>query len=415
LTTAVGRVGSATRSLLIVVGDHSADRYTAKIIERLRVLDPELEIYGVGGHNMKAAGMELMLDSTEHSVVGFFEVIPKVNYFLRLSKMLQDSIKERKPRAIFLVDNGGFNTKLAPAIRKFDTTTPIYYFISPQIWGSRPWRIIRMRKSLTKMLTIFPFEEGLYNSQNLPARFVGHPLTTVVPLLSEVEDRESFCKRHGIDSGHCLIAIMPGSRKGEIKEHMPVAIDAIKMLLKHKPETTFVISVASHKTRQLITDSLEKGFSKEELCELLNKKLFVLDAAENYPLMKNADLAWAKSGTTTLEVTLFGTPMIIFYRANWLSYFIFLFAKTIKHVGWPNLLAGKYLVPELLQLDCRGEMLVKYSLDMLDVPALRNDIKAELLNLRKELGSGDFIENCAQELLAAINANDPNPDTSTSR
>ena len=118
--------------------------------------------------------------------------------------------------------------------------------------------------------------------------------------------------------------------------------------------------------------------------------------------MKNADLAWAKSGTTTLEVTLFGTPMIIFYRGNWFSYLLVLLAKTIKHVGLPNVLAGKSLVPELLQLDCRGEMLVKYTLDMLDVPALRRDIKAELLSLRKELGSGDFVENCAQELITAM-------------
>ncbi len=195
---------------------------------------------------------------------------------------------------------------------------------------------------------------------------------------------------------------MPGSRQQEIKSFMPVLVDAIRELTQARPKLSFVISNATAKTAPLIQQGLAKYFSQAELQQLLGKRLFVLESVENYVLMKNSDLVWAKSGTTTLEVTLYGRPMIIFYRGNWITYFAVLLFKTIKHVGLPNLLAGKLLVPELIQLDCRAELLVRYTLDLLDVPGLRSEIEQELLTLRQELGSGDFIENCAHELLAIV-------------
>jgi lipid-A-disaccharide synthase len=127
------------------------------------------------------------------------------------------------------------------------------------------------------------------------------------------------------------------------------------------------------------------------------------EASSNFELMKNCDLIWAKSGTTTLETALFGKPMLIFYTGNWFSYLLVLCFKTVKNFGWPNLLAGYELVPELIQLDCRSDKFVKYTLDLLDVPALRQEISEELLTLRQELGEGDFVENCAQEVLAIVN------------
>jgi lipid-A-disaccharide synthase len=384
------------------VGDHSAERYTAKIIERLKTLDPQLKIWGVGGPIMQAQGMELLYNHADFAVIGLVETINKVTFFLKMFKELNKAIAERKPEAILLVDFGGFNRRFATLIRKTNKHTPIYYFISPQVWASRPWRINELQKTVTKMLTTFPFEETLYLSKNLPARFVGHPLTTILPEPSELEDRQTFFARIGIntEAGHELIAIMPGSRRQEIKSFMPVLVEAIRELAQARPKLSFVISNATAETAPLIKQGLEKYFSKSELDELMDKRLFVLESVENYVLMKNSTLVWAKSGTTTLEVTLYGRPMIIFYRGNWITYFAVLLFKTIKHVGLPNLLAGQLLVPELIQLDCRAELLVRYTLDLLDVPALRKEIERKLLTLRQELGSGDFIDNCAQELLA---------------
>jgi lipid-A-disaccharide synthase len=387
---------------MIVVGDHSAERYTAKIIDRLKSLDPQLKIWGVGGPIMQAQGVDMLFNHADFAVIGLSEMVSKIPFFLNMFKVLNKAIADRKPEAILLVDFGGFNRRFATIIRKTNKHTPIYYFISPQVWASRPWRINELQRAVTKMLTTFPFEETLYLSKNLPARFVGHPLTTILPEPSDLEDRQTFFSRIGINTGEGqeLIAIMPGSRMQEIKSFMPVLTAAIRQLTNDRPKLSFVISNATAKTAPLIQQGLEKGFTKAELAELMGKRLFVLESQENYVLMKNSDLVWAKSGTTTLEVTLFGRPMIIFYRGSWISYLIVLLLKTIKHVGLPNLLAGKLLVPELIQLDCRAELLVRYTLDLLDVPALRQEIETELLTLRKELGSGDFIENCAQELLA---------------
>ena len=387
---------------MIVVGDHSAEKYTARIIERLKVLDPELTFWGVGGPIMQAQGMELLYNCADFAVIGVFETVNQLKFFLGMFEALLKQIQERKPQAILLVDFGGFNRRFATKIRKIDKSTPIYYFISPQVWASRPWRINELQRSVTKMLTTFPFEESLYLSKNLPARFVGHPLTTILPRPEDLEERSVFFKRIGIEADHELIAVMPGSRRQEIKSFMPVLLQAIRDLAKARPKLSFVISNATAKTAPLIQAALEKGLTPLEKEEFLGKRLFVLESLENHALMKNSDLVWAKSGTTTLEVALYGRPMIVYYRANWFTYFLFLVFKTVKHVSLPNLLAGKLLVPELIQLDCRAELLVRYSLDFLLVPALRKEIEEELLTLRQELGSGDFVENCAQELMAIM-------------
>jgi len=398
---------------MIVVGDHSAERYTARIIERMKVLDPELTFWGVGGPIMQAQGMELLYNCADFAVIGVFETVNQLKFFLGMFEALLKQIQERKPQAILLVDFGGFNRRFATKIRKIDKNTPIYYFISPQVWASRPWRINELQRSVTKMLTTFPFEESLYLSKNLPARFVGHPLTTILPRPEDLEERSEFFQRIGIEADHELIAVMPGSRRQEIKSFMPVLLQAIKDLVKARPKLSFVISNATAKTAPLIQAAMEKGLTPLEKEELLGKRLFVLESSENHALMKNSDLVWAKSGTTTLEVALYGRPMIVYYRANWFTYFLFLVFKTVKHVSLPNLLAGKLLVPELIQLDCRAELLVRYSLDFLLVPALRKEIEEELLTLRQELGSGDFVENCAQELMAIMGqkvASSQNPD-----
>ncbi|MBS1996232.1 MAG: hypothetical protein JSS86_07980, partial [Cyanobacteria bacterium SZAS LIN-2] len=212
------------RSLMIVVGDHSAEKYTARIIERLKQLDPELTFWGVGGPMMQAQGMELLYNSADFAVIGVFETLNQLQFFLNMFKSLQEEIQKRKPAAILLVDFGGFNRRFATRIRKVDKQTPIYYFISPQVWASRPWRINELQRAVTKMLTTFPFEESLYLSKNLPARFVGHPLTTILPQPEDLEDRQTFFKRIGIQADHELIAIMPGSRRQEIKSFMPVLL-----------------------------------------------------------------------------------------------------------------------------------------------------------------------------------------------
>ena len=160
-------------NLMVYVGDHSADIFTARVFARLKQYLPDLHIWGVGGTKMKESGMELLYDSSDFAVLGIFQVVHKLAFFFKMRQHLLDEIARRKPDLILLVDNGGFNVQFANAIRKINKDVPIYYFISPQIWGSRPWRINAM-KSLTKVLTIFPFEPPIYKAKGIAATFVGN-------------------------------------------------------------------------------------------------------------------------------------------------------------------------------------------------------------------------------------------------
>ncbi len=389
---------SAPASLLIIVGDISADKHTAQLIKRIRETMPALKIWGVGGPAMEAEGIELVENCATFSGIGIEEVAKKYFRFRRLGKRLLGIIAERAPSAILLVDFGAFNLRLAAAVHKQEPSLPIYYFISPQIWGTRPWRINTIARNVSKMLVIFPFEAGVYARKQVPVKFVGHPLTANIPDAESLESKEEFCQSLSIEAGASIISVFPGSRKQEIRSMLPISLEAMRWLWRDRPQLKFVIGQANATLTETIMDQVRrKGLSDQ-----IGRRLFINPPGRNYELVKASDLVWAKSGTTTLEVTLFGKPMLIYYRGPWISYMLICLLKIIRRVGWPNLLAGYELVPELLQLDCRADQLVRYTCDFLDVPGLRREISQQLLSLRNQLGSEDYVSNCASEILNAI-------------
>jgi lipid-A-disaccharide synthase len=385
-------------SLFIVVGDPSADKHTAKLIGKIKESLPQLEIWGIGGPAMEAEGIELIENCTTFSGLGIEEVTKKYFRFQRLGDRVLARIDERTPSVVLLVDFGAFNLRLASALQKRQPDLPVYYFISPQVWGTRPWRINTIAKTITKMLVIFPFEEGVYARKHVPVRFVGHPLIANLPPIENLQSREEFCRSLGLNADQPIIAVFPGSRKQEIANMLPVSLDAIRWLLLERPTLQFVIGQANHTLTEKITSTI----AKSGLTDLIGKQIFINQLSRNYELMKACDIVWAKSGTTTLEVTLFGKPMLIYYRGPWISYMLICLLKIIKRVGWPNLLAGYDLIPELLQLDCRADQLVRYTCDLLDVPGLRQEISEKLLSLRTQLGERDYVSTCAEEILNAI-------------
>jgi lipid-A-disaccharide synthase len=391
--TQVKSTGTDGPSLMVYVGDPSGDKYTAKVLAKLLELMPNLQIWGVGGDEMKQLKMEQLFNTSDFAVVGIFEVIRHLPFFAKVRQTLLNAIEVRKPDLILLVDSGGFNIQFATAIRKRHKAVPIYYFISPQVWASRPWRIGVMKKAITKMLTVFPFEPYFYQKVGLDASFVGNTVIGTMEKPENFPSRDEFCRTHNLDKNLPIITVLPGSRKQEIRFHMPVVIDAIRQMNQLRPEIQFIISKSTTKAAPLV----EKALKNAKLASIC-----VVEQKDTLKAVNISDLAWAKSGTTTLEVTMLAKPMLIFYRANWLSYFMFLIFKTVKNIGWPNLLAGKTLVPELIQLDCRGEQLVKYSLDLFDVPALKAEITTELASMKNELGQGNFVDNTARELFQAL-------------
>ena len=387
-------------SLLVVAGDLSADKHTAKLISALKALNPDLHIWGLGSENMARAGAEILYDCQEFSAIGIVSAFKQVPFLANMRQILLKKIEERRPDAVLLVDYGGFNLEFAKAISSKYKNLPILYFISPQVWGSRPWRIRTIARAVNKMFVIFPFEEVLYKKHGVAAKFVGHPLTNNLPAKEDMLSRDQFSQKYKLDPNQPIVGIFPGSRHGEIKTLLPVILQAVTWLHRLRPNLQFALSAANEDLGMVMRESVEKiTKTKTGLANVLK----IVDKADTYNLMAISDLLWAKSGTTTLEATLYGTPMLVYYRADWVSYLIFLAFKRVKRVSWPNLLAGKTLVPELIQLDCRAQMLVKYTGDFLDVPQLRHEMEAELLSLRKQLGQGDYANNCAREIIETLN------------
>lgn len=382
---------------MVSVGDLSADRHTARLINKLKELEPQLQVWGMGSASMRQEGAEILFDCQEFSSIGIFSLAKLVPHFTRIKKTLLSEIALRQPKAVLLVDFSGLNLNLARAIKKQFPRMQIFYFISPQVWGSRPWRIKTLAKTVSKIFVIFPFESQIYAEKHVPVRFVGHPLTKNLPDKDTLLSREQFCLKYELKPDKPIISVFSGSRKSEIKNLLPVILQACEWLLSERPEVQFAFSQANDDLGKAITTQLAARNTG-----LLEKRVKMVALADNYSLMSICDLVWAKSGTTTLEATLFGKPMLIFYRGDWLSYLVFLAFKRVARVGWPNLLAGKALVPELIQLDCRAEQLVKYTRDLLDVPKLREEISGELLSLRDQLGEGDYAAACAEEIAKAL-------------
>jgi lipid-A-disaccharide synthase len=361
----------------------------------MKALAPELKVWGVGGPGMASEGAELLANCHKFATLGIIEPIKLLPFFAGLRARIIQEIKQRKPAAILLVDFGGFNIGLAQLLRPLFPELPIVYFISPQVWGSRPWRINVLKRCISKMLTIFPFEESIYKNHGVEARFVGNPITMTVPGATGPVNREQFCQQFGLDPLRPIIGIFPGSRKREITSLMPVLLDAVSWLKAERPELQFVVS----RVNSVTSETLEAMLSR---CRSKQKGITLLPPGENLSLMSASDILWTKSGTTTLEAALFGKPMLIFYRGNWISYWLVLLFKRVKRIGWPNLLAGKLVVPELIQLDCRAEQLVRYTRDWLDVPGARQEISESLKQVKGHLGQGDFAENTAREVLKTV-------------
>ncbi|MBX9685998.1 MAG: lipid-A-disaccharide synthase [Candidatus Obscuribacterales bacterium] len=386
------------KSLFICVGDVSADRHAGKLITTLKKAVPDLDIWGVGCSSMEAAGARILYNRESMAVIGGVEVLRYLPKLIAMRQDLLNRIRNEKPDALLLMDFGGFNVGFATEIRKYLKDVPIIYFISPQVWGSRPWRINAIAAAVSKMLVIFPFEEPLYKRKGVNARFVGHPLTLKFKPEQERMSKEDFCKLHGLDPQRPIIGIFPGSRKQEIRCHSHAVLGAIDWLSKERPDLQFVIATAN----QGMADALQFEIEKLGYVSLINKSIKTISSDYNEELMTHSELLWTKSGTTTLEATLIGKPMLLFYQGAWISFLLVLLLKTVKYIGWPNLLHGEGIIPELIQLDCRAEQLVKYTRDWLDVPGLRKEISAELKELKRHLGEGDFTNNAAREILETM-------------
>jgi lipid-A-disaccharide synthase len=358
------------KTIMIVAGEASGDMHGANLVREMLKVEPALSFYGIGGRKMKEEGVQLLADASDMAVVGLTEVVSKLRIILKNMGMMKKSLDERRPDLVILIDYPDFNLPLAKAASK--RGIKVFYYISPQVWAWRKGRIGQIKKTVNKMAVILPFEVEIYRKEGFEAKYVGHPLLDVVNLsYSKQESRKKF----GLVEDKITIGILPGSRLSEIKKLMPELMRAAQILKKEMPDTQFVLPLA---------DTLEEK-TVTEIISRFNVKIKVI-SGHTYDVISCADLALVASGTATLETALLEVPMIIVYKISLLSYFIGRLFVRVKNIGLVNIIAGKTIVPELIQGDASGERIAAEALSILKNGERKQEIIKELESIRAKLG-----------------------------
>lgn len=366
----------------MVAGEASGDLHGAGVVRELRKRNPSVEVYGIGGDRMQAAGMQLVYHVRELSFMGFAEVLKHLPVIRSVEKTLEILLSVRRPDVLVLIDYPGFNLRFALKAKKRGIR--ILYYISPQIWAWYPGRVKRMKNVIDKMLVVFPFETELYRRYGIDAEFVGHPL---LEILDEPQSRKDFCTRYGLDGSKRILGLFPGSRKQELERIFPAMLGAADLLIRSK-DVQVVVGAASILARDFVA-----SFVREDL------PVTIVHNA-TYDVMANADVALVTSGTATLETAFFGTPMVVVYKTSLPSYAIGRLLVRIKNIGLVNIVAGKTIVPELIQRGVDASSLAREAAKYLDDENLRAETRAELRRVREKLGTAGASRRVTDAILA---------------
>ena len=364
-----------SRNIFIACGEESGDKHGASLMAALKSIDPALEVAGMGGERMRREGL-VGLDSRAVSVVGLVEVAEKLPGILRVYKLLKERLRQGPFDAVVLIDLPDFNLRLAKAAKKLGI--PVIYYISPQVWAWRRGRIKKIARVVDKMLVVFPFEVELYKDAGVDVEYVGHPLagTAVCPLTKE-QARAAL----GIEAGMAVVSLLPGSRTGEVTRTLGTLLAAAGLVrdgLKGR-RCVFLVPAADS-----IEDSFIGGFMKQAPPRLDVRVV----RGRMYEALRASDAAAVTSGTATLETALIGTPMVIIYKMSSLSFSIGKMLIGVKSVGLPNIIAGRALVPELLQDDATPERISAELLSLLTDEARRLEMADGFERVRELLGHG---------------------------
>ncbi|HXY53704.1 MAG TPA: lipid-A-disaccharide synthase [Nitrospirota bacterium] len=374
------------KKILIISGEASGDLHGANLVRELKKESPSLAFFGVGSKRMREAGVQMLADASEISVVGGTEVLTHLGAIYRVYTRLKRFLKVERPDLLVLIDFPDFNIMLGKAANKLGI--PVLYYISPQVWAWRKGRIKKIAEIVKAVVVVFPFEVELYKSAGVDVRFVGHPLTDVVK--SEYTKVEA--KKHlGLDHARRTIALLPGSRKKEITHLLPDMLQAARELDAMFRDLQFVLPVAPTLTMDFIRQHVEGS----------GVPVKIVDGGV-YDALRASDAAIVTSGTATLETGLMGVPMAIVYRISKVSYFIGRLIIDVDHVGLVNIVAGKRLVPELIQKDATPQNMAIAISKMLRDPIYYKKITDGLAAVRVQLGDAGASARAAAVVLSLL-------------
>lgn len=374
------------KSIFIISGEESGDMHGAALIEALKKLDPGIRVGGMGGVRMREAGLT-GLDSRELSVVGIVEVIEKLPGILRALKELKRRLKAERPDAVVLIDFPDFNLKIAAHAKKLDI--PVIYYISPQVWAWRKGRIKKIARLIDKMLVVFPFELALYEKAGVDVEYVGHPLAERVKCGLTQKEARSLLR---VPEDGRIIALLPGSRTGEVRRILGPLVRAGELIEKGLNEKVrFVIPAAVSIDRALIEGHI-KGSNLDVM--IVRGKM--------YEALRAADIAVVASGTATLETALIGTPMVIVYRVSYLSYRIGKVVLGDISIGLPNIVAGRKFIPELIQDGMDPANIADTVIGILRDNGKREAMSMGFHDIRESLGGAGASKKAASAILNVI-------------
>ena len=368
--------------ILISAGEASGDIHAAAVTAALKQIDSSVEVFGMGGDALRAAGGEVLFDIKDHGVMGFVEVIKKLPDLVKLRRDFARVMDERQPDCLVVVDYPGFNMKLAKVAH--DKGIPVVSYIAPSAWAWNKGRAKNVAKIADKVACIFPFEYDVYKEAGAPVEFVGHPLLDIVKPAWERTEAEAWV---GKQPGHPLVLLMPGSRLMEIEKMLPNLLAGAKLLKKQLPEVQFAMPRAGTIPLELLQSKIKASGLDIKITE-----------GHNYDLFSVADLALATSGTVTLEAALCGLPSIIVYRTSALNAFIARRVINIPNIGLPNIVAGRQILPELLQEDFTPANVAKTAVELL-APERRPQLEADLAFMKARLGEPGAVKRVAQLIL----------------
>jgi lipid-A-disaccharide synthase len=373
--------------LLLSAGEASGDMYAARLALALRER-ADVRLFGMGGPQMRAAGVEVVVDYSEVSVLGITEILSHLPSLARAMRRLVGEARRRRPVFAILTDFPGFHLRLARKLRPLGTRN--IYFICPQFWAWRPWRVRVVRRRFAKALCIFPFETKFYGDGGVPVEFMGHPLVGAV---SAKLTREEFCRQHELDPARRIVTILPGSRNVELRRHLLVLRETCERISAAEPGVQFVWAAApggGELLHRAIGSSADGG-GKSRIVQ-----------GQTYDALAAADASIVASGTATVEAALLDAPMVVVYRVSRLTALLAKPLVRTKFFGMVNLVAGREVAPERIQSRFTPEGVADEVLRLLRDPVAARAQRAGLAEVRAKLGPPGAIERAADAIVAML-------------
>ena len=370
--------------LLLSCGEASGDLYAGALTRELRLLAPGIDVAGLGGPEFARAGGRVLVDYRGLSVTGFTEIVAKLPQLRAAKQRLLADAQQHRPDALVVIDYFGFNGRLANDAHAMGI--PVIHYISPQVWAWRPGRIRLIRAVTRKMLVIFPFESTTYQDAGVPVEFVGHPL---IDLAHAQTPRDLFLSGLGLDPAAPVVGVLPGSRTSELRRILPTLVEAAQLIRQRVPRAQFVVARAPHLDDRLYDPV--RNLAGSAIVE-----------GETDAVLAASDVVLTASGTATVQAALHDTPMVVVYRVSSLEYLVGRRFVTVDTFAMVNLIAGRQVVPELIQERFTAEAVATEATSMLTDSARAARVRQGLAEVRAKLGGPGGSRRAAEAILKTI-------------